>query len=669
MASSEEQQPDIELDNAEFQDVFNLIKHTNSSVYMTGRAGTGKSTFLRHIVAHTHKKTIVLAPTGIAAVNAGGVTLHSFFKIPMHPLAPDDENFKGSRLKDRLKYNREKIKLINEIELIVIDEVSMVRADLLDFVDYVLRTYTGKRMLPFGGKQMLLVGDAFQLEPVMKREDYDILRRFYASPYFFGARVFNTIDLVQIELRKVYRQHEQDFLALLDKVRMSRISQSDIDTINSRVNPSFNPTDDQMYITLTSKRITADNINSARLDELMGEPEVFVGTVTGEFPETSLPTNRRLELKCGAQVVFVKNDVEKRWYNGTIARVVSFEEDGVWVEDADLRKFFVTEETWENIRYRYNEEERKVEEEVLGTFKQLPLKLAWAITIHKSQGLTFDNVIIDIDRAFAFGQVYVALSRCRTMEGIVLRRPLTLNDIMTSSDVVHFSGLANNRTLIDKQLTDAEADNLFAAANHAFRKKNYAKAVEYLFSAAALKPDEIAKPHVKRFVAAKLNVIQRLENEITKLVADKRKMRDDMFDFAREYYLLAVECKHKYRDNRSALANLNKAVRMSPDYAEAYLLRAAVNLDSGDSESAIADATAALKNEKSVKAYQLRASAHQSVRNFGNAYADLTKALRLDDHNPALYRQLADVCDRLGEDEEAAEYRHIADGLEFSDDD
>ncbi len=657
----------IDLDNAEFQDVFNLIKNTNSSIYMTGRAGTGKSTFLRYIVRNIKKKTVVLAPTGIAAVNAGGVTIHSFFKVPFHPFALDDVNFTTpERLKERQKFNKEKIKLIQELELIVIDEVSMVRADLLDFIDLILRVYTGKRNIPFGGKQMLLVGDAFQLEPVAKREDWDILRRFYTSPFFFDAQVFKRIDLVQIELRKVYRQHEDAFLSLLDRVRTSNSTINDMGLINSRHIPNFMPQDGQMYITLTSVKATADEINDTKLEELLDTPRVYKGMVTGDFPETSYPTSLKMTLKAGAQVVFIKNDPERRWYNGTIARVVELEEEGIWAEDEKGDKFFVEPDLWDNVRYKYDEKEHKVVEEVLGTFKQLPLRLAWAITIHKSQGLTFDHVIIDLGRgAFACGQVYVALSRCRTIDGIILRSPITQRDIMTNSHVVNFSAEANNRVLIEKQLSEARAIQLYSNASLSFRRGDYKSALQCLMDAFMLKPEDLENKAARRLIGMRLGIIGKLNNEIEQLVEEKRKMRKSVFDFAQEYYLLSVECKHKYGDNRSARANLNKAIRLAPEYVDALKLRAEIELETGDYDQALEDATAAIAaSANPCDALKLRANVHCKMRNLGNAYNDLMKAMRINDEDAETYRMLSEICRKIGEDEDAERYENIADALD-----
>lgn len=657
----------LDLDNSEYLDVQALIDKTNTSVYMTGRAGTGKSTFLKHIVKHTKKKNIVLAPTGIAAVNVGGVTIHSFFKVPLHPFAPDDANYSShSRLKERLKYNKEKIKIIQEIELIVIDEVSMVRADLLDFIDLILRAYTDKHNIPFGGKQLLLVGDAFQLEPVVRNEDWDILRHFYTSPYFFNARVFTQIELVQIELQKVYRQKESQFLSILDRVRLSTITPADIDLINKQVSTTFVPPTDQLYITLTTTKANADYINDSKLSEINQPAKNYQGNVTGEFPESAYPTNLTLTLKVGAQIVFVKNDMERRWYNGTLAKVTDMQEEGIWAEDENGNSYFVIDEVWNNVRYKYDEKKHKVTEEIIGTFKQLPIKLAWGITIHKSQGLTFDHVIIDIGRgAFAYGQTYVALSRSRTLEGIVLRSPITQRDIMTNSTVVAFAAEANNRQLIDKQIADAKAQQLYRAATNSFKQKQYTQAVAQFFDALTIRPADLSNMAVRRLVATKLSIINHLENEIEQLIEKKQESKKAIAEFAREYFTLAKQSWHKYHDSRATIANLNKALRLQPDYISALIMRTEINLELGDYTQALADANYAVEHDKhNTATLRNRAMVHIKMRNYGNAYNDLTAAIRLNDQESQTYHTLATVCDHLGEPDEAQRYRNIGNALE-----
>lgn len=378
----------IDTDNPEFQNALKLIQYTRQSVFLTGKAGTGKSTFLKYVCQHTKKKYVVLAPTGIAAINAGGSTLHSFFKLPFHPLLPDDPKFQGRKLKDFLKYSSDHRKLIQNIELIIIDEISMVRADIIDFIDKVLRTYSHNLREPFGGKQLLLVGDVFQLDPVVKSDEREILNRFYPNPYFFSAKVFQEMELVSIELTKVYRQTDQVFVSVLDHIRTNTAGNADLQLLNTRYTPTPPcPEENDLYITLATRRDNVDYINEKKLNELPGEPVTLKGEIHGEFPESSLPTLMELVIKPGAQVIFIKNDQEKRWVNGTIGTVSGLSEDGtIYVITEDGSEFDVHKESWSNIRYRYNETEKKIEEEELGTFTQYPIRLAWAITVHKSQG-------------------------------------------------------------------------------------------------------------------------------------------------------------------------------------------------------------------------------------------------------------------------------------------
>ncbi len=693
----------IELDNKEFQNVWRLISESSASVFMTGRAGTGKSTFLRYIVEHIKKKTVVLAPTGIAAVNAGGVTLHSFFKIPLQPFALDDVKFATPRdVRAMQKFNGEKIKLLKELELIVIDEVSMVRADVLDFVDRVLRTYNkGHRYEPFGGKQLLLVGDAFQLEPVVTGQEWDILRRFYTTPYFFGAAVFGQIQLTQIELKKVYRQKEADFLSLLDRIRVGQVANEDLKLINKRVDRTFQPSAESLYMTLTSTRSASDNINESRLAELKTEEKTVVGHVEKDFSEQMMPTSLNLTLKVGAQVVFVRNDMEGRWYNGSVGRVEGIEEDGVWVrvvnddgsaqeqapdkadecmgdegeyvdDDGDAYVpdvFFVQPVTWENVKYKYNEEKHQVETELLGTFTQVPIKLAWAITIHKSQGLTFDHVIIDLGSgAFACGQSYVALSRCRTLNGMILRTPLTHKDIRTNIAVRVFSNGANDEVQIEKQLAVARADLLGRQAVTEFDKGNLRDAVADAFEALSIKPEMLKSDVMRRYVARKLSVVDKLRAQIDDLLDQQRKMREKNFEFAYEYYLLAAECLHKYDDERAAKANINKALALAPDYADALVLRADLLLGDGDAEGAVEDLNAALrpglikKAKKTADALLLRAKAHKALKRWERVLSDAGDALALRKDRKTLL-MMAEACRKNGRMEDAERYELMADDM------
>ena len=503
--------------NREFQDALNLVRYTRQSVFLTGKAGTGKSTFLRYVCKHTKKKHVVLAPTGIAAINAGGSTLHSFFKLPFYPLLPDDPNFslQRGRIHDFFKYSKQHRKLLEELELVIIDEISMVRADIIDAVDRILRVYSHNLRDPFGGKQVLLVGDVFQLEPVVKADEREILNRFYPSPYFFSARVFSQIELVSIELQKVYRQTDPAFIGVLDHIRNNTLEAADLQQLNTRYGVADNTDDKDLYITLATRRDNVDYINSHKLAELPGEPVTFHGKVTGEFPDSNLPTSLDLTLKPGAQIIFVKNDFEKRWVNGTIGVVAGFdlEEEILYITTDDGKECDVKPETWRNIRYTYNEQKKQIEEEELGTFSQFPVRLAWAITIHKSQGLTFTRAVIDLSGGvFAGGQTYVALSRCTSLEGIRLKKPVSRADVFVRPEIVNFAKRFNCRDAVDRALRQAQADVQYAAAARAFDQGNFDTFLGEFFKAIHSRYD-IEKPAAQRLIRRKLGVINRLRQE------------------------------------------------------------------------------------------------------------------------------------------------------------
>ncbi|MGQ1786653.1 MULTISPECIES: AAA family ATPase [unclassified Saccharicrinis] len=661
----------IDTDNNEFQDALKLVQYTNRSVFLTGKAGTGKSTFLKYICTQTHKKHVVVAPTGIAAINAGGQTMHSFFKIPFRPILPDDPDLstKDGRIYDFLKYRKNHQKLIKEMELLIIDEVSMLRVDILDFIDRVLRVFSGNMQVPFGGKQLLMVGDVFQLEPVVKREEWAILKRFYQTPFFFSARAFRNLPLVQIELKKVYRQSNPEFVNLLDRVRVNAVKQDDIKTINQRFQPTYNAPLDELFITLATRRDTVDYINDHKLEELEEEEITFEGYISGEFPESALPTPRQLILKENAQVMFIKNDSpDRRWFNGSLGRIDEINEEGIYVRLENEEIHLVEKEVWRNVRYKYDEKNNRIIEEEIGSYQQYPVKLAWAITVHKSQGLTFDKVMIDFTGgAFAGGQLYVALSRCRSLQGIIMKSQITPRDVIVKRECVDFSRKSNNKLQIKESLDSARADDGYKKALTAFRKKDFRTSMEELGQAVA-KRNDLTKPVVLRFISRQLNVIQKLSKKVKQLESREKRRNKQLAEFAREYFLMANECLVKANDKSAAIANLNKAIVLNPDFFEAIFKRAGLKVEINDLDGAEADYSLARKiKPRTFKVYYNRGRTRILLRNLNGAYNDLKQAVKLKEDHADSYYYLAQVCDKLGEKDEAERFRNISGNLGFED--
>lgn len=490
----------IELDkeNVEFNNAAEFVRHTDKLVYLTGKAGTGKTTFLKYIKDTTNKNTVILAPTGVAAINAGGVTINSFFQIPFGPFVPDDSRLRttatgGENMETiytTFRYREDKREIIENLELLIIDEISMVRADMLDVIDRILKVFRKKPYLPFGGVQVILIGDTFQLPPIADNEQWFILSQFYKTPFFFSSKIIEQITPLYIELKKIYRQNEQEFIDLLNRVRVSQVSANDFSVLNAKYNPTFSG-NGRDYIILATHNNIVNETNLTKLNQLTTELFTYEANVIGDFPDKHKPTNHYLKLKVGAQIMFIKNDTGefKRYYNGKIGKIKELEETSITVVFDDESEVEVERAVWNNIQYTYNREQKKIVEEIVGTFEQFPIRLAWATTVHKSQGLTFEKVIADLGRAFAPGQVYVALSRCTSFSGLMLKTQLNSYAIRTDPRVIEFAQNETPGTLIIEQLNTGKADFYYKKAREDFAKGKIKSAFDFFKRALKFRND------------------------------------------------------------------------------------------------------------------------------------------------------------------------------------
>ena len=570
---------EIEKDNI-FEMVARYVNFTGRSIFLTGKAGTGKTTFLKYIAESTLKRFVILAPTGVAAINAGGSTIHSFFQLPLCPYLPDvPELVTEYQMPDRYRsLRKERQKIIRTLDLLIIDEISMVRADLLDAVDATLRRYR-RNDLPFGGVQLLMIGDAQQLSPVVKENERPYMEKVYPSPYFFYSKALQKLSYVTVELQKVYRQKDSEFLELLNAVRENRVNQNVLNTLNSRLNAYE---DDDEVIRLTTHNAQADGVNHRKLEALPGEYRHFEAIIDGDFPENIYPTDASLSLKEGAQVMFIRNDSDGQYYNGRLGKITAIRPNGVVeVECADGGlPVSVSPVDWENIQYGLNDD-GEIMPTVVGKFTQLPLRVAWAITIHKSQGLTFDRVIIDASAAFAFGQVYVALSRCRSLEGISLDSPVRLSGICSDMHVSAFNASIPPASTVEGQLAEEERNYFYDSLSELFQlnsavrllarfRKSWAGTVEKVYESEYLG----LMTNVQKLADAR-DVAEKFEKQLRNI--QRARMADDTYlnerlAKAAGYFLPVLEEVREHCRKCSSLEIDNKEVRAQSKEASDELL-------------------------------------------------------------------------------------------------
>ena len=571
----------IELDenNIEFNYATQFVKDTDKLVYLTGKAGTGKTTFLKSLKSNTSKNTVILAPTGVAAINADGQTINSFFHLPFGPFVINDKRLRTSKelgdldnttIYSTFKYRNDKKIIIEQLELLIIDEISMVRCDTLDVIDKILRVFRKKPFLPFGGVQVILIGDTFQLPPVRKFDEWEILKNYYESPFFFSSKVYNESEPIYIELKKIYRQKEQDFIDLLNNIRVNQINELELNDLNKKYNPTFSNNGIDNHIILSTSNAQVTQTNATKLDELKSETTIFEGEVTGTFPKDSkgtfvLPTEQNLHLKIGAQVMILKNDSGgiKRYFNGKIGKISSLEDNKIFVKFPDEDPIQIEKTSWNNIQYIWNKEKRKIEETTIGTFTQYPLRLAWAITVHKSQGLTFERVYADLGSAFEDGQVYVALSRCTSMSGLVLKSQIPRNKISTNNKVIEFAKTETPSTLIVQELNSGKADYFYRRIRDDIKTLNFNEAYNNFIKALKFRND-IETEIFKKYFVTTANKFVSYKSKQELLFTDYQEAKSEEKEIKAKLLIIEnqnIEFKNKIEEQNRGLKILLEKTR------------------------------------------------------------------------------------------------------------
>lgn len=622
---------------------------TNRSFFITGKAGTGKTTFLKNLKEQTHKEMAIVAPTGVAAINAGGVTIHSFFQLPLSPFIPTEENKK--ELLSKMKVNSARRRVLYELELLVIDEISMVRADVLDEIDTVLRHFKYRKNEPFGGVQVIFIGDMYQLSPVYKENEWQILSPYYPSIYFFDSHVIRQQPPVYIEFDKIFRQSDMGFIDLLNEVRNNNISEKSYNILQSLYKPDFKPSEKDLYITLTTHNYIADKINEEELEKLKGKKRAFEATVEGDYPEKNYPTEKILEFKIGAKVMFLKNDKEnpRRYYNGKIGEISGFEEDFILVKcPEDDEPILVETEMWKNVSYTTNLRTKQIEENVLGTFEQYPLRLAWAITIHKSQGLTFDRVIIDAGQAFASGQVYVALSRCRSLEGIILLSKINRNSLNINQNIVEHAKQKQPVDFLNHQLKKSKKE---------FREKILLSLFDFNMSIGQVNRLQIfVKENVTSFNSETNSFLEEIKvklSNIQNIVARFRKeLQQILSDNPVNEQRLQTRITSAVNYFSEELKAISEELKNSPAITDSKLNAKEYNDDLQSVFASIEEKIhifKSVKNAFSVERYY-RAKSDLVLPNFSvNAFAGSNQSKKTEARFPVLYYRLSDlrkkICD------------------------